>query len=62
MRVFFPGVSEVKNLPAGAGDSGDTGSIPMLGGSPGEEDGNPLQYPCLGNPTDRGGWALQPMG
>ena len=41
----------VKNLPANAGD---TGSIPGLGRSPGEGNGNPLQYSCLGNPVDRG--------
>ena len=40
----FPGGS-VKNLPANAGD---TGSIPGLGRSPGEGNGNPLQYSCLG--------------
>ena len=35
---------------------GDLGLIPGLGRSPGEENGNPLQYSCLGNPMDRGGW------
>ena len=49
----FPGGSMVKNLPANAGDSG---SIPGLGRSPGEGNGNPLQYSCLGNPMDRGVW------
>ena len=43
----------VKNLPANAGD---VGSVPELGKSPGEGTGNPLQYSCLGNPTDRGAW------
>ena len=43
----------VKNLPVNAGD---TGSIPGLGRSPGEEDDNPLQYSGLGNPMDRGSW------
>ena len=43
----FPGGSVVKNPPANAGD---TGLIPGLGRSPGEENGNPLQYSCLGNP------------
>ena len=33
-----------------------TGSIPELGRSPGEGNGNPLQYSCLGNPTARGAW------
>ena len=32
------------------------GSIPGLGGSPGEGNGNPLQYSCLENPMDRGAW------
>jgi len=43
----------VKNLPANAGDAG---SIPELGISSGEGNGNPLQYSCLGNPMDRGAW------
>ena len=40
-------------------DAGDVGWIPGLGRSPGEGQGNPLQYSCLGNPTDRGAWQLQ---
>ena len=43
----------VKNPPA---NSEDTGSIPGLGRSPGEGNGNPLQYSCLENPMDRGAW------
>ena len=43
----------VKNLPANAGD---LDLIPGLGRSPGEGKGNPLQYPCLENSMDRGGW------
>ena len=35
---------------------GDSGSIPRSGQSPGEWNGNPLQYPCLENPTDGGAW------
>ena len=46
----------VKNLPAKAGDIGDTGMIPGSGSSPGGGDGNPLQYSCLENPMDRGAW------
>ena len=46
----------VKNLPANAGDSGDAGSIPRSGRSPGEGNGNPLQYSCLRKPMDRGAW------
>ena len=36
--------------------AGDKGSIPGLGRSPGGENGEPLQYRCLGNPMDRGAW------
>jgi len=46
----------VKNPPANAGDSGDTGSIPGLGRSPGEGNGNPLQYSCLENSMDGEAW------
>jgi len=46
----------VKNLPANAGDIRDVDSIPGLGRSPGRQRGNPVQYSCLGNPTDRGDW------
>ena len=35
---------------------GDLGSVPGLGSSPGEGNGNPLQYSCLENPMDRGAW------
>ena len=44
----------VKNPPANAGETRDKGSIPELGRSPGEGNGNPLQYSRLENPTDRG--------
>ena len=37
-------------------NAGDLGSVPGLGTSPGEGNGNPLQYPCLENPMDRGAW------
>ena len=37
-------------------NAGDPGSIPGLGRSPGEGNGNPLQYSCLENPMDRGAW------
>ena len=49
----FPGGSVVKNLPAIAGDMG---LIPGSGRSPGEGNGNPLHYSCLGNLIDRGAW------
>ena len=39
----------VKNLPASVGGTGDVGSIPGSGRSPGEGNGNPLQYSCLEN-------------
>ena len=39
----------------------DLGSIPGSGRSPGERNGNPLQYSCLENPMDRGGGRLQSM-
>ena len=51
-KVFLGG-SVVKNPPDNAGDMG---SIPGSGRSPGGGNGNPLQYPCLGNPIDRGAW------
>ena len=56
-----PGGSEVKNLPANAGITGDTGSIPELVRSPGVQNGNPLQYSCLENPMDRETGGLQSM-
>ena len=37
-------------------DAGDLGSVPESGRSPGEGDGNPLQYSCLEIPMDRGAW------
>ena len=46
----------VKNPPANGGDTGDAGSIPELGRSPGVGNGNPLQYSCLENSMDRGTW------
>ena len=51
--VGFPGGSEDK---ASTCNAGDQGSIPGLGRSPGEGNGNPLQYSCLENPMDRGAW------
>ena len=49
----FPSGSVVENLPANAGD---TGSILGSGRSTEEENGNPLQYSCVGNPMGRGAW------
>ena len=52
-RLDFPGGSDGK---ASAYDAGDLGSIPGLGRSPGEGNGNPLQYSCLENPMEGGTW------
>ena len=52
----FPGGAGVKNLPANARDTRVMVSIPGSGRSPEVGNGNPLQYFCLGNPTDRGAW------
>ena len=52
--IIYSFYSVVKNLPANAGDTGDSGSISGLGGSPREENGNSLQCSCLGSPTGRG--------
>ena len=53
----FPGGSVVKNLAANTGATGESER------SPGEGHGNPLQYSCLENPMDRGGWqAYSPWG
>ena len=49
----FPGGSVIKNLPANAGN---IGSVLESGRSPGEGNGNPLQYYYLRNPMDRGTW------
>ena len=46
----------VKNPLANTGDTGNMGSIPRSGRSPGEGSGNPLQYSCLENSMDRGAW------
>ena len=54
--MSFPGSLEVKNLPANAEGARNVGSVSGLGRSPGEGNGNPLQYYCLENPTDRGAW------
>ena len=49
----FPGGTLVKNLPASAGDAGDTGLIPGLKRFPGEERGNKVQYSFWENLVDR---------
>ena len=57
----FPDSSVAKNLPAvqeTACKTGEVGLIPGSGRLPGEGNGNPLQYSCLGNPMDRGAWQV----
>ena len=55
-NLGFSGSAVVKNLPADTEDTGDTGLIPRSGRFPGVGTGNPLQYSCLENSTDRGVW------
>ena len=52
----FPGGSVVKNLPANAGDAGDSSSTPRSGKNPEVGNDNPLQYSGLENSMDRGVW------
>ena len=54
LHYYFPGGSDGK---ASAYNAGDLGSIPGSGRSPGEGNGNPLQYSCLDNPVDGGAWS-----
>ena len=56
LYLGFPGGLVVKNLPPNSEDTEDMGSFPESERSPGEGNGNPLQYSCLGNPMDRGAW------
>ena len=58
----FPGGSVVKNPPASARDAEDMGLIPGSGRSPGEGNGNPLQYSCLENLWTEEPGGLQSMG
>ena len=52
LPIIFPGSSDHKTIC----NAGDLGSIPGSGRSPGEGNGNPLQYSCLKNPMNRGAW------
>ena len=61
-ELGFPGGAVVKNPPANAGDTGDAGSIPGLGRSPGGGNVNPFQYSCLENSRDRGAWRATTYG
>ena len=51
-----------KDLPASTGDTRDAGSIPGLGGFPGEGNGSPHEYSCLENSMDRGIWQATALG
>ena len=56
MHTFgIPGDSVVQSLPTNAGDTGDAGLVAGSGGAPGEGNGNPLQYSCLENSTEKPG-------
>ena len=59
LTIGFPGDSDGKES---ACNTGDLGLIPASGRSPGEGNGNPLQYFCLENSMDRGAGGLQSMG
>ena len=58
----FPDESVGKESTCNAGDTGDVGLIPELGRSRGQENGNPLQYSCLENPTAEKPGGLQSLG
>ena len=55
---YYQVVLVIKNSPADVGDIRDTGLIFGLGRSPGEGNGNPLQYSCPGNPMDKEVWRV----
>jgi len=61
-KIFAKQLCPIQDFPGGSDgktsvyNAGDPGSIPGLGRSPGEGNGNPLQYYCLENPMDRGAW------
>ena len=56
MSVLHMQISVVKTPPANAEDTGNAGSVPGSGRSPGGGHGNSLQHSCLRNPMDRGAW------
>ena len=56
LSMGSPGSTVVKNQSANAGGARDVGLMPGSGRSPGEGNGNPLQYSCLENSMDRGAW------
>ena len=53
---LYPSLLVVQDDKEAAYNAGDPGFIPGSGRSPGEGNGDPLQYSCLGNPVDRGAW------
>ena len=61
-KGYFTNIVLFKDFPGGSGgkastyNAGDLGLIPGSGRSPGEGNGNPLQYSCLENPMDAGAW------
>ena len=60
--LHFPGFPGSTDSKESACNAGDPGLIPGSGSSPGEGNGNPLQYSCLENPMDRGAWWATPHG
>ena len=62
MCILTSGGTVIKNKPANSGDVGDTGLICGLGRSPGEGNGNSLQYSCLENSMDREAWQATVQG
>ena len=54
--ICIPGLPRGSVVKEPTCQAGDLGSVPGLGRFPGEGNGNPLQYSCLGNPMDRGAW------
>ena len=62
VSLLLTGNKDFLEVKASACNAGDLGSIPGLGRSPGEGNGNPLQYSCLENPMDEELGGLQSMG
>ena len=62
MELGFPDGSVGKESACNSGDTGDEGSIPGSGRSPGGGNSNPLQYSHLKNPMDRGAWQAKVHG
>ena len=60
--IWFLTSLVAQTVKASAYNTGDLGSIPGLGRSPGEGNSNPLQYSCLENPMDRGAWQAKVHG